>query len=452
MSFVTDDFTGTEGTDITSHDAKWLKLYTYDGTLAITDANAAKGTLNQTAGYYYNEAPPSADYAVSLSAQITSGGTPSTGVAARCSNTLNTLYFFRAEHGSNKLQIYRAVSGAFSLLDEVAETLGSSPYTLRIEVEGTGSDVTIRGFFNDVERCSYVDTSGSRITDAGFPGLRINRAHESIIDDFLAEELGGGGAVYDETFSASASSAFTLSDSWALNYAETFGASAASGATFTDTYDTPSVDYDETFAASAASGTELTEAWSLDYSETFSATAASGATLTDAWLLNYAETFAASSTAALDLTDTWALDYAETVSASATSGCDMAHSYAVGNDYVETFAASSVSVATLTHAYSVQYAETFAATALADCSLVAAWALDYAETFAAATASGAVFTEAYETPAPGVFDETFAASSVSACDLTHAFSTPAAIGRVINPTLAASGVPARTLKGLKLIN
>ena len=52
----------------------------------------------------------------------------------------------------------------------------------------------------------------------------------------------------------------------------------------------------------------------------------------------------------------------------------------------------------------------------------------------------------------GAFDETFAAAAVSACDLTHAFSTPAAIGRVINPTLAASGVPARTLKGLKLIN
>lgn len=123
-----------------------------------------------------------------------------------------------------------------------------------------------------------------------------------------------------------------------------------------------------------------------------------------------------------------------------------------GNNYAETFAASSVSVATLTHAYSVQYAETFAAQALADCTLVAAWALDYAETFAASSAADCVLTDAYGTPAPGAFDETFAAAAVSACDLTHAFSTPAAIGRVINPTLAASGVPARTLKGLKLIN
>ena len=269
---------------------------------------------------------------------------------------------------------------------------------------------------------------------------------------FLISIPGGGGAAYDETFSASASSAFTLSDSWALNYAETFGASAASGAELTDSYQTPSANYDETFAASAASGAELADAWSLDYSETFAATAASGATLTDAWLLNYAETFAAASAAAFTLTDAWALDYAETFAASAASGCDLAHSYAAGNNYAETFAASSVSVATLTHAYSVQYAETFAAQALADCTLVAAWALDYAETFAASSATDCVLTDAYGTPAPGAFDETFAAAAVSACDLTHAFSTPAAIGRVINPTLAASGVPARTLKGLKLIN
>ena len=269
---------------------------------------------------------------------------------------------------------------------------------------------------------------------------------------FLISIPGGGGAAYDETFSASASSAFTLSDSWALNYAETFGASAASGAELTDSYQTPSANYDETFAASAASGAELADAWSLDYSETFAATAASGATLTDAWLLNYAETFAAASAAAFTLTDAWALDYAETFAASAASGCDLTHSYAVGNNYAETFAASSVSVATLTHAYSVQYAETFAAQALADCTLVAAWALDYAETFAASSATDCVLTDAYGTPAPGAFDETFAAAAVSACDLTHAFSTPAAIGRVINPTLAASGVPARTLKGLKLIN
>ena len=262
----------------------------------------------------------------------------------------------------------------------------------------------------------------------------------------------GGGAVYDETFSASSASALALSDSWALNYAEAFGASATSGAEFTDSYQTPSANYDETFAASAASGAELTDAWSLDYSETFAATAASGATLTDAWLLNYAETFAAVSAAAFTLTDAWALDYAETFAASAASGCDLTHSYAVGNNYAETFAASSVSVATLTHAYSVQYAETFAAQALADCTLVAAWALDYAETFAASSATDCVLTDAYGTPAPGAFDETFAAAAVSACDLTHAFSTPAAIGRVINPTLAASGVPARTLKGLKLIN
>ena len=269
---------------------------------------------------------------------------------------------------------------------------------------------------------------------------------------YLFPVAGGGGAAYDETFSASASSAFTLADSWTLNYAETFGASAASGAEFTDSYQTPSVNYDETFAASAASGTELTDAWSLDYSETFAATAASGATLTDAWLLNYAETLAAGSAAAFTLTDAWSLNYAETFAASAASGCDLAHSYAVGSNYTETFAASSVSVATLTHDYSVQYSETFAAMALADCTLVAAWELDYAETFAAAAASGAVFTEAYETPAPGVFDETFSALAVSACDLTHAFSTPAAIGRVINPTLAARGAPMRTLKGLKLIN
>ena len=263
---------------------------------------------------------------------------------------------------------------------------------------------------------------------------------------------GGGGAEYNETFSASAASAFTLSDSWALNYAETFAASAASGATFTDTYDTPSVNYDETFASSAASGAELTDAWSLDYSETFAATAASGSTLTDAWLLNYSETLAAGSAAAFTLTDAWSLDYAETFAASAASGCDLAHSYAVGNNYAETFAASSVSVATLTHAYSAQYAETFAAQALADCTLVAAWALDYAETFAASSAADCVLTDAYGTPAPGAFDETFAAAAVSACDLTHAFSTPAAIGRVINPTLAARGAPMRTLKGLKLIN
>ena len=269
---------------------------------------------------------------------------------------------------------------------------------------------------------------------------------------FLISIPGGGGAAYDETFSASSASALALSDSWALSYAETFGASAASGAEFTDSYQTPSANYDETFAASAASGAELTDAWALDYSETFAATAASGATLTDAWLLNYAETFAAASAAAFTLTDAWALDYAETFAASAASGCDLTHSYAVGNNYAETFAASSVSVATLTHAYSVQYAETFAAQALADCALVATWALDYAETFAASSAADCVLTDAYGTPAPGAFDETFAAAAVSACDLTHAFSTPAAIGRVINPTLAASGVPARTLKGLKLIN
>lgn len=123
---------------------------------------------------------------------------------------------------------------------------------------------------------AYGNDTGPGVTAADFTGAAIAGSYSG--DYRIAAVWSDGtnysnvaisgvvsvGGAYDETFSASASGAFTLSDSWALNYAETFGASAASGATFTDTYDTPSVNYDETFAASAASGAELTDAWSLD--------------------------------------------------------------------------------------------------------------------------------------------------------------------------------------------
>lgn len=162
-TFLTDTFTDEDETNLTAHTsdsgAGWVNHPGGSGVYVIT-GNQARCT---TAGLIYCDAvPPSADYTVEVDlTKSVAGG--NLGFTARMSASAATFYMVRANSNGDVLDLYRCVTGTFTLLDSAP--LAAGTYTVRLVLAGSTQSV----YVDDVLTLEGTD---SAITDAGHIGMR----------------------------------------------------------------------------------------------------------------------------------------------------------------------------------------------------------------------------------------------------------------------------------------
>jgi len=132
-----------------------------------------------------------ADMKVTIT-RITSGSGFDGGPVGRATGT-NTYYYLDA-YGTNTISLFRRVAGSdsASLGDRTSSHAANDNFS--IEVSGTGATVTIRLYKNGVKLGADIsDNNAARITAAGQSGVMSWVNVNQDYDDFLVEDLGGGG-------------------------------------------------------------------------------------------------------------------------------------------------------------------------------------------------------------------------------------------------------------------
>jgi hypothetical protein len=122
------------------------------------------------------------------------------GVIARQSDSVDTAYTLIALTSTLKLTLTRRVAGAsVTLINTFDITLdAASTHAIAMEVEGTGTTVTVRCYWDGALAYTFSDTDASRIVAVGRPGMRFSStsagdATGMHIDNFVATDLPVGG-------------------------------------------------------------------------------------------------------------------------------------------------------------------------------------------------------------------------------------------------------------------
>lgn len=173
VPFLTDSFTDTSGTLLSSHTgevgAAWTKHPNYTGNAVISNANRMRwdsGGGATQAAYYTSATPGSAEYSVEATLFVASI-TGYMGITGRMSTSADTMYLARYDQFSTRWELYRAVTGSFTLLGSYNQTLTvNNSYAMRLEIK----DSTKKLFVDNVERISSNDNT---ITAAGRVGIRL---------------------------------------------------------------------------------------------------------------------------------------------------------------------------------------------------------------------------------------------------------------------------------------
>lgn len=195
-TFVSDSFTDTSGTALSSHTgetgATWTKHASYSTTLVISNANRVRtdGTAS-TITYYASGAPASADYSVSMVLrQFTGAG--HLGVVGRVDTASNTLYRARFDGGGNVFHLQKLVAGTATLLGSyVHDMIDTEERTLKLVMQGDQISVEMDG---SAIIGPLTDTGVTAAGKAGIYGFSTGSDSTGIHGDtFTAVDIGGGG-------------------------------------------------------------------------------------------------------------------------------------------------------------------------------------------------------------------------------------------------------------------
>ena len=190
--FASDSFTGTEGDELTVYSSDWINGPVYTGKMEISSGRAMQTNTVSTL-YRHVNTPASADYSVSADLFVKSlAPVNSVGVAGRASATVATLYHARYGGGATaKWQLYKIVSGTFTLLGDSAQTVADeTAYNIKLDMSGTAIKL-----FKENEGTAVVSVTDSAITAAGFAGIRsftgtaISDSTGMHVDNFSADEV-----------------------------------------------------------------------------------------------------------------------------------------------------------------------------------------------------------------------------------------------------------------------
>lgn len=186
--FAQDDFFGSSAdTELSAHNAQWVKHPSYSNTTTVTASAWVIGPASGSSAYYRTEVPSSADYAVRAKIKVLSTGASGyPGPAGRMSTSQNTMYV--ARYGNGNWQLFRALSGTFAILAQQAQSFANGT-ELDIELRMQGDKIQVYG--NGSLVIDYTDTTP--ILDVGRAGVRLlgNGSAGSELDNFAAHTLSG---------------------------------------------------------------------------------------------------------------------------------------------------------------------------------------------------------------------------------------------------------------------
>jgi hypothetical protein len=190
--FVTDSYTETSNTTLISHTpelggapVRHGDTTTYNDTAQVIGADDRVHGFGNTA-YYYDVAPPSADYYVQADFFIASVISVNTAIAGRMDTSVNTMYVARINNGTS-WELRKIVTGTQTTLGSPSTnqipSVGNSA-TVRLVM--TGSNISL--MVNGVTEVGPV--SDSAITAAGRAGVRFIGVQSSTtgyhLDNFSA--------------------------------------------------------------------------------------------------------------------------------------------------------------------------------------------------------------------------------------------------------------------------
>jgi hypothetical protein len=202
-AFVTDTFSGTDGTELSAYDASWSQA---TGSLAASQLASGRVRISAIAtgmgsAYLHSATPPSADYSVSVDILDASSGTAGqtylAGPLGRGNGGANTFYHAHYNNTSTVRQwrLWKCVSGVFTQLgSSVSQTLTvGSTYNCRLTMSGTTISLT-----KENEATPIISVTDSAISTTGKAGLRVaagttpGDATLLQLDNFVGADLAGG--------------------------------------------------------------------------------------------------------------------------------------------------------------------------------------------------------------------------------------------------------------------
>lgn len=219
MAFVSDTFTDSDGTSVTSHTgetgATWTNHPSYTNGAKIQN-NRAHGN-GEYRVLYASGAPASADYDVEAVVRKVTGLNHG-GIIGRCSTSTNTYYAAVWENAGPWWRLYKLVSGTSTSLGTYSDNPAEgTDRTVKLQMRGTA----IKVFVDGTERISVTD---SAISDAGRAGIRL--LYGSATTGYHVDSITATDAVTTVTGDAALSGTGTLD---AAGTRTTFGEATLSG-------------------------------------------------------------------------------------------------------------------------------------------------------------------------------------------------------------------------------
>lgn len=227
-------FNGAATTELSALDANFVKHPTSGaGISQVSNNNQLRhGSNINEARYYHTATPPSADYSVSADVVKVGSGASSPGVCGRMSTTAADYYFARYATSLNAWQLYVCTEG-FSLEQigaDYSQTINAGQ-TYRLTLEMVGNTISLK-----VDGVTRITATNTRISSAtvGKAGLRNSNTAGSdtnftMLDNFSADTLGGGGETITATLGTATASGFAAAIIGAVTIACSLGGATASG-------------------------------------------------------------------------------------------------------------------------------------------------------------------------------------------------------------------------------
>lgn len=197
---ASDNFAGTNGTALASHDANWSSI---DGTFTVAnlkiDTNQCQIANNNynSAGAYYNSS--SADLSQLLCKAQTSAGTGLKYVTVRAGTSAKGYaLYLSAPSGGNWTRANLYKNGAF-LANVTVSIPTTADHTLKITASGTSS-VLITGYVDGVSTITYTDSSSPLASN--HPGFYVS-GNGVAADNYVDDWTDGASAGFTGTYAAS---------------------------------------------------------------------------------------------------------------------------------------------------------------------------------------------------------------------------------------------------------
>lgn len=231
-TLFSDNFTRADGN--LDDDATWASSGSNSWSIATNRASNNTGGVGSRVLTTTSAHAAVADCKVSVTRRL--GASFDGGVTARDDGAVfgsMTGYFLNV-YGTTNVEVYRRTAGSETLVGSRNSTHAVDD-VYALEVSGTGATVTLRVFKNGTQLgADLTDSTGSRITAAGRCGM-ISFHSGDLFDDFLVEDLagGGGGATANVTGISGTGAAGTLSATGAASVTLTGVAAAGQVGTIT---------------------------------------------------------------------------------------------------------------------------------------------------------------------------------------------------------------------------